>query len=106
MEKGECFVKVGTVNKKRKMTNKKRVLILTDTPRLFYVDPKDNTLKGTIELDKDTQVQLTNGVGKGFRVTVPGRTFKLEDTQDNNAMDWLEKIKNAILKVKKSTEKN
>eukprot|EP01091_Cochliopodium_minus_P008272 TRINITY_DN1845_c0_g1_i1.p1 TRINITY_DN1845_c0_g1~~TRINITY_DN1845_c0_g1_i1.p1 ORF type:complete len:449 (-),score=132.69 TRINITY_DN1845_c0_g1_i1:72-1418(-) len=96
LQKEESIVKFGYINKKRKMSVKKRMLILTTKPRLFYVNPKDGEVMGHIELTKATKPSLLSG--KDFQVTIPGRTYKLEDF-DKNANEWVQAIKRIIEKL-------
>lgn len=44
----ELIIKIGVVKKKRKLSTRKRQLILTDTPRLLYVDPEKMEIRGEI----------------------------------------------------------
>jgi len=97
LNEDEEFVKLGMISKKRKMSVKKRILILTSKPRLFYVDPKDNQVKGFIELTAETKVQLVTG--KDFEIEVPKRVYKIEDTE-KNATDWVEKLKKVLKLLK------
>jgi len=73
------------VIKRRRMTSKKRQLILTDRPRFFYVDEQKMTLKGVIPWSKDLSVQVKSN--KDFIIQTPGRNYILEDLWDN-AEQW------------------
>lgn len=52
----------GLIYKRRKLSIKKRFLILTDTPRLFYIDPKTRELKGEVPWSKKLTVEVKNDV--------------------------------------------
>jgi len=45
LRSNENILEIGMVIKTRKLSHKKRCLILTDTPRLFYVDQKKWNIK-------------------------------------------------------------
>jgi hypothetical protein len=57
----ERVVRVGTVLKRKGFFSKKRVLVLTDKPRLMYVDEKKMTQKGEIPITLDVNVELRGG---------------------------------------------
>lgn len=49
LSEGETIVKMGMVRKRRRIMNvKKRMLILTDSPRLMYINPMNMRVMGTI----------------------------------------------------------
>lgn len=79
--KNEKIIFHSLVIKRRKMTSKKRQLILTDRPRFFYVDEQKMTLKGVIPWSKDLTVQVKSS--KDFIIQTPGRNYILEDLWDN-----------------------
>jgi hypothetical protein len=56
--KHETIIFMSRVHKKRKLSTKKRQLIMTDFPRLFYVDIKTLEVKGTIPWSADIKVEL------------------------------------------------
>ncbi len=56
--KHESIVFMSIVYKKRKLSTKKRQLIMTDFPRLFYVDINSLEVKGTIPWSSDLKVEL------------------------------------------------
>uniref|UniRef100_A0A6B2L505 non-specific serine/threonine protein kinase n=1 Tax=Arcella intermedia TaxID=1963864 RepID=A0A6B2L505_9EUKA len=85
----ENIVVSGHVIKKRKMSKKRRFLILTDTPRLFYVDPKKMELKGEILWDKTLKVAVKNDVV--WTVSIPKRVYDFEDIS-KEASRWKEGI--------------
>jgi 3-phosphoinositide dependent protein kinase-1 len=60
LKSGELIVKIGYVYKRRKLSIKKRMMILTSTPRLIYIDAKKMVLKGEIPLDGEFEIQVRN----------------------------------------------
>jgi len=93
----ENILEHGVVIKKRKMSRKKRMLILTDLPRLFYIDPRKMELKGEIPLDHQIKVEVKDDVI--WRILIPKRIYELEDlTRD--ASRWQEALEKAKSKLK------
>eukprot|EP00762_Andalucia_godoyi_P001382 ANDGO_04945.mRNA.1 3-phosphoinositide-dependent protein kinase 2 len=86
---GESILELGLVVKRRKMTSKKRTLILTDTPRLFYVAPDTMEQKGEIPWSPELWCELKND--RDIIVHVPGRNYVLE-CSDNRANSWASAI--------------
>lgn len=80
----------GLIYKRRKLSIKKRFMILTDTPRLFYIDPKTRELKGEVPWSRKLTCEVKNDVT--WRVNTPKRVYFLEDIS-KNAGRWLEAIK-------------
>lgn len=52
----------GLIYKRRKLSIKKRFMILTDTPRLIYIDPKVKELKGEVPWSRKLTVEVKNDV--------------------------------------------
>lgn len=110
LKPGELIVKIGFVYKRRKLSIKKRMMILTSTPRLFYVDAKKMVLKGDIPLDGEFEIQVRQKTlldffllkknqkiknDTAFTIYVPARKrlYILEDLErDSSSVDWREKI--------------
>lgn len=57
---GELIIKSGLVDKRKGLFAKRRQLILTDTPRLLYIDPMDKVCKGEIPWTEDLFPQFKN----------------------------------------------
>jgi len=75
------------------MSTKRRFLILTTLPRLFYVDPKKMVLKGEIVWSNKLKVVVKDDVF--FKVVIPGRNYELQDiSKDSNR--WLVAINKAL----------
>ncbi|OHS98010.1 3-phosphoinositide-dependent protein kinase 1 [Tritrichomonas foetus] len=72
---GEVSVFEGLITKKRRLSSKKRLLVLTNKPRLFYVDMTKKEIKGDIPLNENTTVSIKKG--KKWAIKVPGRKYDL-----------------------------
>jgi len=89
----EDIEECGLIIKTRKMSTKRRFLILTTLPRLFYVDPKKMVLKGEIVWSNKLKVVVKDDVF--FKVVIPGRNYELQDiSKDSNR--WLVAINKAL----------
>jgi len=86
----ENIIESGPIIKKRKMSRKRRFLILTDTPRIFYVDPRKMEFKGEIPWDNmSLKVNVKNDVL--WNISIPKRVYDLEDV-NKEAPRWKEAI--------------
>eukprot|EP00760_Papus_ankaliazontas_P008335 PhM_4_TR13731/c6_g3_i1/m.25176/K06276/PDPK1; 3-phosphoinositide dependent protein kinase-1 len=100
--KGEEVVYAGIIVKTRHLVSqKKRHLILTTFPRLFYVDPDTMELKGQVPWSDDLWASAASS--KEFNVVTPGRTYIFADGE-NHAHIWASKI-NSFVKQKKASKK-
>jgi 3-phosphoinositide dependent protein kinase-1 len=86
--KNETILFMSRVCKKRKLSVKKRQLIMTDFPRLFYVDYKTLEVKGTIPWSNELKVELK--APKAFSIKTPKRTYHFEDV--DAAKNWVDLI--------------
>ena len=90
---GEHIVFEGDIVKTvRLLSKKKRRLVLTDRPRLFYVDLKDNVVKGSIPLAKDTVVSVKSKGKWEITVKNPDRVYNLSSETEQEAQQWQQKI--------------
>jgi len=89
LKDNENIVEHGIILKKRKMSRKKRMLLLTDAPRLLYIDPRKMELKGEIPFDPTLKVEVRDDVI--WRIIVPKRVYELEDMQ-REATRWQDAI--------------
>ena len=71
--------------------------MLTDRPRLFYVDPSSMQVKGEVPWGPSIDVQQKSQ--KAFNVIVPGRVYKFFD-MSSTADGWVEVLRNAMTKDK------
>ncbi|XP_072947514.1 3-phosphoinositide-dependent protein kinase 1 isoform X2 [Epargyreus clarus] len=82
---GELILKQGLVEKRKGLFARRRMLLLTTGPRLFYVDPVNMVLKGEIPWSPELRVEAKTF--RIFLVHTPNRTYFLEDPQ-SYALDW------------------
>ncbi|XP_055689790.1 3-phosphoinositide-dependent protein kinase 1 isoform X1 [Lutzomyia longipalpis] len=96
---GELILKKGYVHKRKGLFARKRMLLLTTGPRLFYIDPVQMVKKGEIPWSAELRVEPKNF--KIFFVHTPNRTYYLEDSE-GFALEWCSAIEN----VRNSTYSN
>eukprot|EP01128_Nolandella_sp_AFSM9_P004101 TRINITY_DN178_c5_g1_i1.p1 TRINITY_DN178_c5_g1~~TRINITY_DN178_c5_g1_i1.p1 ORF type:complete len:430 (-),score=117.61 TRINITY_DN178_c5_g1_i1:116-1405(-) len=96
----EQIIESGNIIKKRKMTRKKRFLMLTDTPRILYVDPKKMEFKGEVPWDFDPNRMKTEiKTDTLWKIITPKRVYDLEDLQRNSDR-WKEAIEKCQTEMK------
>lgn len=95
----------GLVWKRKGLFSKKRRLVLTDAPRLFYVDPDSMELKGEIPWTAAHPVSCHVITRAAFDVvsSATGRSYHLTDAGDAGAAMWADLI-NAIVLVQRDKE--
>ena len=93
---GEQSIFEGYIIKKRKLSSKKRLLVLTNKPRLFYVDMAKKEIKGSIPLTKDTKVVVLKG--KKWEVNTPDRRYDLT-CEDGSPEEWKQAIDGVLTKL-------
>lgn len=93
----ELIIKMGLVDKRKGLFSKRRQLILTDAPRLYYVDPVAMELKGEIPWSNRMHVELKNW--RIFFVHTPDRTYYLDDPT-GNSHEWVDTINEWIDRTK------
>lgn len=90
--KNESIIYTRKVIKRRRLTAKKRQLILTDWPRLMYIDYENMVVKGFVPLSKTLKVIKKSDNNMILRT--PGRDYIIEDV--NGCVDkwayWIEKM--------------
>ncbi|KAL9646922.1 hypothetical protein ABK040_013781 [Willaertia magna] len=91
--KNESIVYTRGVIKRRRLTSKKRQLILTDWPRLMYLDSDKMVVKGFIPLT--TQVKVILKSNKDMIIRTPGRDYIIEDLS-NSTQEWKQYIEKVI----------
>ncbi|CAG8661452.1 9190_t:CDS:10, partial [Acaulospora morrowiae] len=89
LHKSELIIRSGTINKRKGFFTKKRLLILTDLPRLIYVDQEKMTQKGEIYWSSRMVVELKNK--KTFFIHTPRKTYYFDDP-NATASEWVNKI--------------
>ncbi|XP_077980697.1 3-phosphoinositide-dependent protein kinase 1-like [Glandiceps talaboti] len=83
------ILKMGLVDKRKGLFARRRQLLLTEGPHLYYVDPENMVLKGEIPWSKELRVETKNF--KTFFVHTPNRTYYLMDPE-NYALEWCKAI--------------
>eukprot|EP01065_Artemidia_motanka_P016038 TRINITY_DN1976_c0_g5_i1.p1 TRINITY_DN1976_c0_g5~~TRINITY_DN1976_c0_g5_i1.p1 ORF type:complete len:412 (+),score=87.43 TRINITY_DN1976_c0_g5_i1:112-1347(+) len=89
LEKEEVVYAGEVLKTRRLLSTKRRHLVLTTFPRLFYVEPGAAVIKGQVEWDADISAQVVNA--KEFKVRTKGRTYDFEDPA-GHAHLWTSKI--------------
>lgn len=83
------ILKQGNVDKRKGLFSRRRTLLLTTGPHLYYVDPASMILKGEIPFSQEMRVEPKNF--KIFFVHTPNRTYYLEDPE-GYSLDWCKAI--------------
>ncbi|XP_011310738.1 3-phosphoinositide-dependent protein kinase 1 isoform X2 [Fopius arisanus] len=83
------ILKQGFVNKRKGLFARRRMLLLTTGPHLYYVDPVNMVLKGEIPWSPELRVEPKNF--KIFFVHTPNRTYYLEEPE-GFALEWCSAI--------------
>ncbi|KAL9679323.1 hypothetical protein QQ045_017181 [Rhodiola kirilowii] len=92
LDPGESVIMISNVKKIRKLTNKKVQLILTNKPKLIYVDPSKLMVKGDISWSDDPSelnVQVVNS--SHFKICTPKKVVAFEDPKQR-ATQWRKAI--------------
>uniref|UniRef100_A0A146KQF9 3-phosphoinositide-dependent protein kinase 1 n=2 Tax=Lygus hesperus TaxID=30085 RepID=A0A146KQF9_LYGHE len=89
MVEGKLILKQGIVSKRKGLFARRRMLMLTEGPRLFYADPSTMTLKGEIPWSATLSAEAKSF--KVFFVHTPNRTYYLEES-DGFALEWCRAI--------------
>ncbi|KAI4499327.1 hypothetical protein M0802_005587 [Mischocyttarus mexicanus] len=87
--KGNLILKQGIVNKRKGLFARRRMLLLTTGPHLYYIDPVYLVPKGEIPWSPELRVEPKNF--KIFFIHTPNRTFYLEDPE-GFALEWCKAI--------------
>jgi 3-phosphoinositide dependent protein kinase-1 len=77
---------------------KSRLLILTDFPRLFYLEPESLTIKGQVPWSDDIFAQADSP--ERFQVITPDREYVFVDSEKRAAL-WASKINDLVKRRKK-----
>ncbi|XAR52299.1 Non-specific serine/threonine protein kinase [Bertholletia excelsa] len=92
LEPGESVLMISMVKKIQKLTNKKVQLILTNKPKLIYVDPSKLVIKGNIiwsDNPNDLNIQVMNP--SHFKICTPKKVLSFEDAKQR-ASQWKKAI--------------
>lgn len=94
-EHNEKILKQGTLKKKSPwLYYDKRKLILFNTPRVDYLDPDSNLLKGSIPLSKKCKAELIDSTK--FELQTPNRHFTFMCKPKYDITPWVIAINEAI----------
>ena len=98
-ENKEIILKEGELDKKSPWLHyNKRKIILYSTPKLVYIDPSNNKVKGEIYLDKSVKVNHVNM--NTFDVVSTKRSFRFK-ASNGEALVWEKFIADAIKEYNK-----
>lgn len=86
---GNLILKRGLVLKRKGLFSRRRMLMLTTGPHLYYADPETMTLKGEIPWSPELREEPKNF--KIFFVHTPNRTYYLQDPE-GYALEWCKAI--------------
>ncbi|KAL8551687.1 hypothetical protein ACS0TY_000671 [Phlomoides rotata] len=92
LEPGESVLMISMVKKLQKLTNKKVQLILTNKPKLIYVDPARLEVKGNIiwsDNRNDLSIQVLSP--SNFKICTPKKVLSFDDAKQR-AMQWKKAI--------------
>ena len=89
----EIILESGLVWKRKGRSVKKRQLILTNKPRIIYVDPKKMIMKGEVPWSQHLRPEAKNNVA--WFIHTPKRTYILEDVV-GNSQRWTDAINKAL----------
>ena len=92
LEEGEGVLFEGMIQKKRKLSIKNRLLVLTNKPRLFYCNKK-KCIKGEIPITKDLVVKIENK--KKWSITIPGRVYDIR-CETGTPQEWKTHIEDIL----------
>ncbi|RUS72747.1 hypothetical protein EGW08_019497 [Elysia chlorotica] len=98
---GNLILKQGFVDKRKGLFARKRMLLLTEGPHLYYVDAHHKVLKGEIPWSRYLRPEAKSF--KIFFVHTPNRTYYLESRMPDAQM-WVKKIKEVSRKYYGSTQ--
>uniref|UniRef100_A0A183C2D9 3-phosphoinositide-dependent protein kinase 1 n=1 Tax=Globodera pallida TaxID=36090 RepID=A0A183C2D9_GLOPA len=83
------ILKSGLIDKKKGLFARRRMFLLTEGPRLYYVDPVTMHLKGEVPFSEHIRTEAKNF--RTFFVHTPKRTYYLFDPE-RHAKNWCDAI--------------
>ncbi|XP_044461827.1 3-phosphoinositide-dependent protein kinase 2 [Mangifera indica] len=92
LDPGESVLMISMVKKLQKLTSKKVQLILTNKPKLIYVDPSKLVVKGNIiwsDNSNELNIQVTSP--SQFKICTPKKVMLFEDAKQR-AWQWKKAI--------------
>jgi len=94
----ESIIEAGLVWKRKGRSVKKRQLILTNKPRVLYIDTKKMVQKGEIPWSQNLRPEAKNNTA--WFIHTPKRTYILEDIP-GKAQRWVDAINKLLETTKK-----
>lgn len=92
LEPGESVLMISMVKKMQKLSSKKVQLILTNKPKLIYVDPSKLVVKGNIIWsDNPNDLNLQVSSPSQFKICTPKKVMSFEDPKQR-AWQWKKAI--------------
>lgn len=92
LEPGESVLMISMVKKMQKLSSKKVQLILTNKPKLIYVDPSKLVVKGNIIWsDSPNDLNLQVSSPSHFKICTPKKVMSFEDPKQR-AWQWKKAI--------------
>ncbi|GMN52807.1 hypothetical protein TIFTF001_021951 [Ficus carica] len=85
LEPGESVIMISMVKKLQKLSSKKVQLILTNKPKLIYVDPSKLIVKGNIiwsDNSNDLNIQVASP--SNFKICTPKKVLSFEDAKQRS----------------------
>ncbi len=97
----EKILKTGTLKKKSPwLFYDKRKLVLYNTPRVDYLDPDSNVLKGSIPLTKECYAEIVDSTK--FELKTPNRDYTFMCKPKYDITPWVTSLNEAIKEYAKS----
>ncbi|KAL9262631.1 3-phosphoinositide-dependent protein kinase 1-like protein [Drosera capensis] len=82
LDPDESVLMISMVKKMQKLTSKKVQLILTNKPKLIYVDPSELLVKGNLiwsDNPNDLNIQVSSPAPAQFKICTPKKVISFED---------------------------
>lgn len=96
LRSGETIVRIQSIKKTRYLITHERVLVLTDLPRLFYVD-EGNVLKGSLSLSPSATRIVSTGPKSFLLKIMGGKDYNFTTTEVEHADQWVHAIQTTLL---------
>jgi len=87
--KGNLILKQGLVSKRKGLFSRRRMMLLTEGPHLYYCEPNSMTIKGEIPWSPSLKPEAKDF--RNFYVHTSNRTYNLEDPE-GYALEWCKAI--------------
>ncbi|KAK4758001.1 hypothetical protein SAY87_019302 [Trapa incisa] len=91
LDPGESILMISTLKKLRKLTNKKVQLILTNKPKVVYVDPSKVVKGSIIWSDNPSELSVQVASPSSFKILTPKKIMAFEDSKQR-AWQWKKAI--------------